>query len=167
MSPSLKNIIIKQAQSDLRISEYLANMRNIEPAVIKPKRSAPKRKKRLLPEAYPDYGRSLVSQERSSPLMAGILRALKYGGIAGVTGATGSAVLGDKENAARNALIGGILSSLLVGIPAYSSGKKEQESENSRLLFLRRMGIDSPGEYEAMSKYPELTSILSERGRRI
>ena len=152
MSPTLYNCLLKQADEEEK---------------PKPKRVPPRRKKRLIAEPFPDYGRSLVSQERGNPVVSGLIRALKYGLTSGAIASAGTAYASPDEDKARNALIAGIIGSLATGVPAYISGKKEQESNNSRLLFLRRLGIDSPGELEAMNKYSPLTGRLAERGHRI
>ena len=125
------------------------------------KRIPPRRTKRYFPEVFPSYSKSLVSQLHGDPTAAGLTSAMEWGIPGAITGAgIGSAV--DSEDRIRGAVLGALLAGLLTGGAAYVSGKGEQEKENSRLLFLRRLGIDSPGELEAVSKYPEAGDI-SER----
>jgi len=57
------------------------------------------------------------------------------------------------SHVAGGALAGGVVGA----IPGFHSGKSEAKSDYSRLLFLRRrMGINEPGELEAMLRHPEL-----------
>lgn len=122
------------------------------------------RGERLVPQAFPDYGRSLVSQRKSSPTMAGILRALGYGAGGAAIGA-GAGKIGGLDN--RETLLAGLLSGLITGAIGFQSGRRDQESENTKLLFLRRLGIDSPGELEAMEDYPAMAYRITAKGEKI
>ena len=128
----------------------------------RPKRG--KRKRRRLPAAFPDYGRSLVSQRQADPRVAGLLRALGYGTAGAVLGA-GAGKLGGLTN--KQVLLASIIAGLLAGVPGYVSGQEEQRSLNTKLLFLRRLGIGSPGELEAAEAYPGLVHRMATRGRPI
>ena len=140
----------------------LLDMMDRDPAV-KLKKSKPRRK-RLLPVSFPDYGKSLVAQHRSDPQTAGIIRGLGYGTVGTILGALAAKLAGYKRNKmVLAALAGGAAG----GIPGYYSGKNEQESLNSKMLFLRRMGIDNPGELEAVESYPGLSRKLTEEGVKI
>lgn len=116
---------------------------------------------RPLPEAYPDYGRSLVTQMETNPLSSGLLR----GAGAGLTGAVLGALIGtllsnDPRYMAGGAALGGVAGA----VPGYISGAQEAESEKSRLLALRRMGLQTPGELEFAEKFPHLVERLSSEG---
>lgn len=122
------------------------------------------RKRRALATSFPDYGRSLVTQNQADPQMAGLLRALGYGAAGTALGA-GAGKLGGLD--AKGTLLAGIISGLLTGGAGYYSGKHDQSSLNSKLLFLRRLGIDNPGELEAMEAYPAMVHRLSAKGEKI
>lgn len=121
-----------------------------------------KRKRtRLTPEPYPDYGKSLVTQGKANPLFKGTLRGLGYGGIGALLGGGAARLMGaDKQKA--------ILASILAGAAGtglgFLSGKGEAQSDNSKLLFLRRMGINNPGELDAATEYPTLARKLTDKG---
>ena len=121
-------------------------------------------KQRILPEAYPDYGKSIVTQGRGDPMAAGILRGLGYGTVGALLGG-GAGHLMDQSKETK--IIMAILGGLLGGGLGYRSGSKERESENSRLLSLRRLGIQTPGEYEAAQEYPTLARKITDQGVRI
>ena len=140
----------------------LLDMMDSDPAVKAPK--PPKRKKRTLPEPYPDYGKSLVSQEKGDPEVAGLIRGAGFGTAGAVLGALAARIVSNRK---RDAVLGSILGGLAGAIPGYYSGKKEQESDNSKLLFLRRMGVDNPGELEAIENYPGLSRKLTTKGVKI
>lgn len=122
------------------------------------------RRTRLTPEPYPDYGKSLVTQGKANPVFQGSLRGLGYGGI-GALLAGGGARLAGADN--RKAIMASILGGLLGTGLGFYSGKGEAESDNTKLLFLRRMGINNPGELEAASAYPTLARKLTEEGVRV
>jgi len=124
----------------------------------------PRQKHRIFPEAYPDYSKSLVSQNKSSPTASAILESLGYGSLGTVLGAMAGRMSNQDNN--RTAMLA-VLGGLLGGSTGFYSGKKRQESENSRLLFLRRMGVDNPGELEAMSEYPGLARKITDAGTRV
>lgn len=117
--------------------------------------------KRLTSHPYPDYGKSLVSQGKENPVFKGTLRGLGYGGIGSLLGAGAGRVMNlDKDKLVLLSVLGGLLGSGL----GYYSGKGEAESDNSKLLFLRRMGINSPGELAAASEFPTLARKLTDEG---
>jgi hypothetical protein len=125
------------------------------------RKGPPKPGTRMLPAAFPDYGKSLVSQEKSSPGVSGLGQGLTYGALGAVLGA----VLGKLTDQDRKKML--LLSALggaLGGGAGFYSGKKQRESDNSRLFFLRRMGVSTPGELEAMSEYPGLVRKLTDEG---
>lgn len=120
--------------------------------------------KRVMPEAYPDYGKSLVTQGKGDPITAGVLRGLGYGGLGAlIGGGAGHLMDQSKETKILMAILGGLLGGGL----GFYSGKKERESDNSRLLSLRRLGIQTPGELAAASDYPTLARKLTDEGIRI
>lgn len=126
--------------------------------VVKRRPPPPRHHKRLTPSAYPDYGKSMVNQLRGDPQIAGILRGLLYGtGGAAIGG--GAAALADQPAPVTG--LASILAGLATGAAGYQSGKHERESENSKLLFLRRLGIDNPGELDAMTEYRGLQNKLT------
>lgn len=109
-----------------------------------------------------DYGRSLVTQMRGEPASAGVSSALT----AGLTSAAGGALLArllsdDPLKVALAALLAGGVG----GTVGYMAGRSGQEAENSRLLALRRTGIDKPSDLEFIGKYPGLSYELT-RNRR-
>lgn len=112
--------------------------------------------------AYPSYSRSLVSQLHEDPTRAGRQRAVSMGLLGAILGALATRAATDKP-----ALVaaGGLGGGLLGAIPGYQSGKQEAQSENSRRLFLRRLGVSRPGELEALVRnYPEASKIVLEEG---
>jgi len=120
-----------------------------------------KRRPRLTSEPYPDYGKSLVSQGKSSPVFGGTMRGLGYGGLGTLLG-TGAGKVMDLDK--NKTILLGVLGGLLGGGLGYYSGKREAESDNSKLLFLRRLGINNPGELIAASEYPTLARKLTDEG---
>jgi hypothetical protein len=116
---------------------------------------------RALPESYPDYGRSLVTQMETHPISSGLLR----GAGAGLTGAVLGALIGtlmkqDPKYTAAGAALGGVAGA----VPGFISGSRGAETEKSRLLALRRMGLQTPGELEFARKFPHLVERLSSEG---
>ena len=141
----------------------LLDMMDTDP-LVKVKKKIKKRKKRVLPEAFPDYGKSLVSQEKGDPQTAGLIRGAGFGAVGAVLGALASRIA---SNRTRDVVLGSVLGGITGALPGYYSGKKEQESLNSKLLFLRRLGVDNPGELEAIETYPGLSRKLTEKGVKI
>lgn len=105
-------------------------------------------------KANMDYNKSILTQSRKNPEIAGLKRALGAGGIGAILGALTSRLISDKpSDMALGALVGGLIG----GIPGYISGKKDTKAENSKILFLRKnLGIMTPGDFEIYLKYPEL-----------
>lgn len=120
---------------------------------------APRHKARMAP--YPDYNKSLVSQRRESPVAAGGQRAVQTGLTGAVLGALIARLVSNKPSAvAAGAGIGGVVGA----VPGFVSGKREAESDYSKLLFLRRrMGINEPGELDALLQNPELMQSMVEK----
>ncbi len=110
--------------------------------------------------AYPRYDRSLVSQRRQHPVRSGMIRGAETGLTGAALGALIARVISDRP---RDMAIGGLAGGLLGAVPGYMSGKQEAESENSRLLFLRRrLGINEPGELETALQNPTLTRMMAD-----
>ena len=108
----------------------------------------------LIDRGYPDYGRSLVSQNKRDPQIAGAVR----GAAGGATGAVLLALLmrmmtKDPKLVGGAALGGGLLG----GGAGYLSGKREAESEHTKSLALRRLGINNPAELLVTQLTPSLT----------
>ena len=137
------------------ITSTILDMMDQDPAII---RKAP-RKTRLFPEPYPDYSKSIVSQGKSSPTASGVSQGLTYGTLGAILGALSGRLTDQDTN--RTALLA-VLGGMLGGATGYRSGKNQRESDNSKLFFLRRMGIDNPGELEAISQYPGLARKLTD-----
>jgi hypothetical protein len=115
----------------------------------------------MVPEAFPDYGKSIVTQLRGDPETAGAIRGMGTGAVGAVLGALG-ARLAEQER--ERVVLAAILGGLIGGIPGFVSGKRERESLNTKLLSLRRLGIQTPGELEAAGKYPGLAKTIIEPG---
>ncbi len=126
-------------------------------------KSKPKKAKRFQGgSAYPAYDRALTTQFRRSPHAAGVQRALGTGGLGAILGALATRLVTKNP-----ALIGGgaALGGLATGIPGYQSGRDEAKSDYSRLLFLRRrMGVNDPGELEALLRHPEIAAASIKQG---
>lgn len=117
-----------------------------------------------LPEAYPNYGHSIVTQMETNPLAAGVVRGAQTGLLGAVLGALiGSLVKGDIAHAGTGALLGGAAGA----VPGYLSGKRESESDKTKLLALRRMGLQTPAELEFAQRFPNLVERLSSEGYRL
>lgn len=133
-------------------------------AMPDPRKKKRSRRKRLIADPFPDYGRSLVTQHQSDPTSAGALRGLGYG-TAGAVLAAAIAKMTQQDN--QRAGLAALLGGLLGGGAGFYSGKKDQESKNTKLLFLRRLGIDNPGELEAIEQNPNLVYRLTAKGVKI
>jgi hypothetical protein len=119
---------------------------------------------RPYPEPYPDYGRSLVSQMRSEPETSGQLGAAGGGLLGAALGAAGTRAVSDDPKAV---VLGSLLAALLGGAVGHYGGKKDRESQNTRLLALRRAGIDNPAELELLQNNPMLAYRLTDKGSRV
>lgn len=110
--------------------------------------------------AYPRYDRSLVSQRHKDPMTTGIIRGTETG----ITGAAlGALIARVVSGRAKDVGIGAALGGVAGSIPGFISGKQEAESENSKLLFLRRrLGINEPGELETVLQNPRLATVLAD-----
>ena len=116
-------------------------------------------------EAYPDYSKSLLHQRKKNPVSAGVTRAVGTG----ITGAALGALIARVLTTNRGALAAGAAAGGAIGgMAGYRSGKNEAESEYSKLLFLRRrLGLNEPGEYEALAKHPALISQMIDRPKNV
>jgi hypothetical protein len=123
------------------------------------KKAPPHTKRRDV--AYPDYNKSLIMQRHRSPLRSGGERAAQTGLTGAVLGALIARIMSNKpQHVAGGALAGGALGA----VPGFISGTREADSENSRLLFLRRrMGINEPGEFDALLQHPEVSAQLIQK----
>jgi hypothetical protein len=123
-----------------------------------------KKKKPLLANPFPDFGKSIVTQGKGDPTTSGLLRGAGTGALGAVLGALGAKTM-DASN--KDTALAALLAGLLTGTAGYSSGKREQESDNTRLLALRRLGIETPGEQEFSEEYPLLSTRVTTKGVRI
>lgn len=113
------------------------------------------------PVPYPDYGRSLVTQMETNPMSSGLLRGAGTGVLGAVLGALiGTLVKQDPRYTAGGAALGGLAGA----IPGFISGRDESESEKTKLLAMRRMGLQTPGELEFAERFPHLVQRLSGEG---
>jgi hypothetical protein len=129
-----------------------------EPSKPKPKKKSTKPK---FTHAYPDYSRSIVTQQRQQPHEAGIQRGLGTGSVGAILGALIARLLSDKpSHVAGGAAAGGLLG----GIPGYISGSEQAKSDYTKLLALRRSGINTPAEYEQAMTFPTLADKLTAEG---
>lgn len=116
----------------------------------------PKRKTDLLRGAYPDYGKSLFSQTKKDPTTAGVVRGAQTGATGAILAALIARMVSDKASTIGMAAGAGALAA---GVPGYISGKREAESDSTKLLALRRLGINNPAERMIMQN----TQILAPR----
>ena len=121
---------------------------------------AQRRRKRRYAEPYPDFSKGMTAQYKGDPLTSAITSGLGYGSLGGILGGIGG-YLTDEDNSYRNATIGAVIGSLLGGGAGAYSGYRGQESRNSELNALKRLGIDTPMEYKAMEEYPALVRKLT------
>ena len=129
----------------------------------KPKRVPPRRHAPHM-AAYPDYTKSLAHQRYKSPVMAGIERGAQTGVTGAVLGALIARIVTDRLPAvAAGAGIGG----LAAAVPGFRAGKQQAESEHSRMLFLRRrLGVNEPGELDALLQHPDaMSSLIQKQGQ--
>lgn len=118
----------------------------------------PKRKSDPLRGAYPDYGKSLVSQRQQDPHVTGLIRGAKTGVTGSILAAVLARLLTDNKAAVGGAaLLGGVAG----GVPGYMSGVREAESTHTKNLALRRLGINNPAELMIMRQNPELTKRIT------
>ena len=119
---------------------------------------------RPYPEPYADYGKSLVSQQRSDPNVAGMTGAAT-GGLLGAAagGLVGRAITEDPKLVLLTALLGGLLG----GGAGFYGGRGDRESQNTRLLALRRAGVDNPAELDIMTRTPLLSYRLTDKGYKV
>lgn len=123
-------------------------------------RKAPPRPHRHM-AAYPDYTKSLANQRYRSPGKAGLERGIQTGITGAVLGALIARVMSDRlGTVAAGAGIGGLAG----GIAGFNSGKQQAESDYSKLLFMRRrMGVNEPGELDAVLQNPELAGGIVQK----
>ena len=120
----------------------------------------PRRKRRAAPESFPDYGKSLVTQMEADPTLAGLRRAGYTAPLGAILGGLIGYLLKQDE---RGTALGAGAGALAGGIPGYLSGAHEAESEKTRLLALRRLGINTPGELSAIQNFPESFERLTQK----
>ena len=115
-------------------------------------------------KAFPHYRRSLVNQYSESPTKAGLKRGLGTGALGAILGALIAKLVGGTK---RTTLGGATVGGLLGGGAGYISGKRQAQSDKSRLLALRRLGINTPAELELLMNNPKLlqTKGLLEQGK--
>lgn len=131
------------------------------------KRKAKEKSKKQRPkltDAYPDYGRSIVSQQRKDPVRAGLRRGTGSATLGAILGALLARTASSDPRVVGAGAVGG---GLLGGIPGYISGSEEAKSDYTKLLALRRLGIQTPNEYESSMKFPGLAEYLTQEGVRI
>lgn len=148
-----------------QLADILSLVKEAQEAVAKKKRHAPpRRKKRTQPAAYPDYGKSLVGQMETDPARAGLLRGAQTASLGAILGGLiGHMVRPDLKTTG----IGAGAGALAGGIPGLISGVREAASEKSRLLALRRLGIDTPAELNIAQRFPDTLKQLIEEGNRL
>lgn len=142
----------------------LANI--VKAAQIPPQFLQHKKKHKTHPmeAAYPDYSRSLLAQMEVSPRLAGAKRAVGTGALGTILGGLVARMLSDSPIAVGTGAVAG---GALGAGAGYITGKHEADSERSRLLFLRRLGISRPGELEALLNYPGMGGKVTEEGSEI
>jgi hypothetical protein len=115
----------------------------------------------LITGGNPDYGRSLVSQSKRDPHTAGLVR----GAAGGTAGAVLLALLA-RMVTENPKYVGGAAAAggLLGGGAGYISGKGEAESNHTKSLALRRLGINNPAELLVTRITPSLTQRIVGRG---
>jgi hypothetical protein len=119
---------------------------------------------KAVPEAFPDYGRSVVTQMETNPLTAGLARGAGSGVLGAVLGALiGMMVKNDPKFVGGGAALGGLAGA----VPGFISGKRESESDKTKLLAMRRMGLQTPAELEFAERFPNLIQRLSGEGYRL
>ena len=132
----------------------------MEQKAAQEKRTPPRRAKARM-EAYPDYSKSLVLQRHPSPFGSAVRRGTETGTVGAVLGALIARLISQKPGV----VLGGAAAGGIAGaIPGAISGAREAKSDYSRLLFLRRrMGINEPGELEALLQHPEVSSAMIQK----
>ena len=120
------------------------------------------RKHKRYDPAYLDYSKALSTQQKRSPTAEGLKRGLGTGALGVVLGALAAKMVSDNPKVmAGGAALGGLAGA----IPGFQSGRSEARSENTRINFLRRLGISRPGELEAIQQYdPNVTADVREQG---
>lgn len=119
---------------------------------------------RAVPNPYPDYDKSIVTQGRGDPTVSGLVRGAGSGLLAAVlTGLAARMATDDKNKVMLASVLGGLAGS----VPGFISGSRERESENSKLLSYRRLGIDTPAELELSKQHPGLLPSITREGTRV
>ena len=135
----------------LTMDKYVALASIIKAAAPeKEKRPQPPqlRKREKAPD-YVDYSKSLAAQLKPNPTAAGIRTATGTGALSALLAALASRLMSDNPwVVGGSALAGGTLGAL----SGFESGKNQALSDYSRLLFLRRLGVNRPGELEALRR---------------
>ena len=144
--------------------DLMAALSTVPTPKAEPRKKRKARQKHLLPEPFPDYGKSIVTQGKGDPEASGWLRGAGTGALGAILGALGARAM---DGDAKTTAIAALLSGLATGTAGYQSGKRERESENTRLFALRRLGIETPGEQEFAEDYPLLSNRISTKGYRL
>ena len=113
--------------------------------------------------AYPDYRKSLVSQKKQDPIRAGLTRGVETGSLGAILGALLGRTMANKDNANTATLLGALLGGVGGGIPGYLSGKAEAQSDYSKLLALRRLGISSPMRQSMLEDQPGMVEHMVQK----
>lgn len=123
-----------------------------------------KKKRKSRKSGYLDYRRSLVAQTRRDPISSGVGRGVTSGTLGAILGALIGRLSSSKPKAVG---IGAGAGGVLGGLAGFHSGRRDALKDYSRALFLRRLGINHPGELEALLRYPSLVERITEKGVRI
>lgn len=146
---------ILQLKNLYKVSAVLAHDNAKMAAAVRKKKRDPLR------AAYPDYGKSLVAQTKRNPVVAGVSRGAKTGLTGGILAAVIARLLTDNPKIVGGA---GAAGAAVGGTAGYVSGSREAESEHSRNLALRRLGINNPAELFVLNRAPELTKHVTGEG---
>lgn len=108
-----------------------------------------------------DYSKSLAAQGKTSPIVSGIQGGIGTGALAAILSALAARIMSDNPYVVGgSAAAGGTLGAMA----GYRAGKNQSLSDYSRLLFLRRLGINRPGELEVLNKYGPISPDVIEEG---
>ncbi len=121
------------------------------------------RGKRYTKEPYMDYAKSYASQSKGSPTLSAVTKGIGYGALGSLLGGL-AGHLGDGGDDHSKAKLGAILGAIVGGGAGAYSGYRGQESANSKANAIKRLGKDSPMEYEALLEYPALAEKITSPG---
>ena len=109
-------------------------------------------------DSYLEYNRSIVSQRKEDPTTKGLIRGAETGAIGAILAAILARIINDNPAiVAGSAGVGG----LLAGIPGFISGRDEAISNYSKLLALRREGVNTPLEMNMWDTKKKLPNKLN------